>query len=163
MWICQRCHTENHDSSTVCASCGTQRAAGRFSSPAQSRPAPAVQPPRVIVPNPMEKEEAAKTTGQACFQPAEPEIIRRKRKRSPFIWFAKAVGVILLILLPLLVILLAIIQYEALASALVPLLTQGEGHPWLGKICYGVFLLAAVLLSSLPGLWTLLLARKAEK
>ena len=163
MWICQRCHTENHDSSAVCSLCGTQRAAGRFSSPGQSRPAPAVQPPRVIVSNPLERTEEAKATGRGGFQPAEPEIIRRKRKRSPFIWFAKAVGAILLIVLPLLVILLAISQYEALASALVPLLTQGEGRPWLGKICYGVFLLAAVLLSSLPGLWTLLLARKAEK
>ena len=69
----------------------------------------------------------------------------------------------MLILLPLPVLVLAVVRYEILAAAIIPFLTGAEGRPILGMICYALLSLTAVLLSALPGLWTLLLARSVEK
>ena len=160
MWICQQCQAENHDSTTVCALCGTQRAAGRFAPLAQQRPGRMAAPPRVSAPGSQKRAETASPSSHQDYRVPgiglEPVI----RIYSPLVGFAKAAGAFLLIVPPLLVLLLAIMRYEALAPVLVPLLTGAEGHPVLGILCYAALSLTAILLSALPGLWTLLLARR---
>ena len=163
MWICQRCHTENHDSSAVCSLCGTQRAAGRFAPPAQPRSGRAAAPPRVSIPTQPDQMDPAPPVSRGGYQAQDPYQEQRRKKRSPLAAFARALGAALLILLPLPVLVLAVVRYEILAAAIIPFLTGAEGRPIWGMICYALLSLTAVLLSALPGLWTLLLARSVEK
>ena len=166
MWICQRCHTENHDSSAVCSLCGSQRAAGRFAPPAQPRTGRTASPPRVGMPAQPQKPErtdAAPSVSRGGYQAPDLYAEPRRKRRSPLAAFARVLGAALLILLPLLVLVLAVARYEILAAAFVPFLTGAEGRPFLGVICYILLSLTAVLLSALPGLWTLLLAKICEK
>ena len=67
------------------------------------------------------------------------------------------------VLLPLLVGLLAWRQYDVLAEALLPLYLTEKAPDWLRSVFYGALTAAAVLLSMLPGLWTILLSRKPPK
>ena len=66
---------------------------------------------------------------------------------------------LLAVLLPLLVGLLAWRQYDALSKALLPLYLTEKAPDWLRSVFYGMLTAAAVLLSMLPGLWTILLSR----
>ena len=77
--------------------------------------------------------------------------------------FGKLVGGLLIVLLPLLIGLLAWRQYDVLSETLLPLYLTEKAPDWLRSVFYGMLTAAAVLLSMLPGLWTILLSRKPPK
>ena len=69
----------------------------------------------------------------------------------------------LMILLPVLTALFAWRQYDAVKAALIPLLLGSDAKGWMEIAVYCILSLIAVLVSFLPGLWTLLLARGKNK
>ena len=91
----------------------------------------------------------------------EEEMYDRPRRGGSV--FGKIIGGLLIVLLPLLVGLLAWRQYDVLAEALLPLYLTEKAPDWLRSVFYGALTAAAVLLSMLPGLWTILLSRKPPK
>lgn len=154
MWICARCQTENRDSAAACERCGAARAAGRFA-PADRRRESAARPPRIRVSAPMPGAEPAPPV--AAYRQPEPETLLAPPRR-PGARFARAIGGALCVLLPLLTALLAWRQYDAIAGTLTSLFLS-DGAAEGGKLlCYLGLTLVALLLSLLPGLWTLLLA-----
>ena len=163
MWICSRCHAENRDAAAACEVCGAMRAAGRFgSAPARTEnavPSPRISSPSVSAADHYPDRPAARSSAA----PAEQAEERRKTqgKRSLLAAFSRLVGGILCVLLPLIVACLAWRQYDALSKALLPLLLPTEAEEAVRLTVYLALTLAAVLLALLPGLWTLLLARRA--
>ena len=163
MWICQRCYTENRDSSNVCAGCGAPRAAGRFGSAPQQRPSQPSQPPVVSVPGVQQEPAPVSRPSRNGYQMPETGVRPQKEKKKAFVpRLAGFVGVLLMVLLPVLTALLAWRQHDTLSKALVPLLLGNGRAEWIGIVVYCVLSLIAVLLSVLPGLWTLLLARPGK-
>lgn len=157
MWICPRCQAENRESSAACASCGAIRSAGRFTSSVQEPRV--VQASRVSAPLPESSQRPASIRN--AYQPPDPEMGRKSRRHShPLLTLGKWTGTGLCILLPILTALLAWRQYDALAQALLPLLIPGDAPRAIQILLYIALALIAVLLSMLPGLWTLLLARQ---
>ena len=162
MWICQRCYTENRETSNACEGCGAPRAAGRFNTAApQQRPARAQAP---IMSYPSAPNEAApQRPARSEYQAPPPEISCPNRKKQPFLpRLGRGIGALLALLLPILTALLAWRQYGVLSQALTPLLLGDGAADWMRIALYAVLALLAVLLSSLPGLWTLFFARGRE-
>ena len=169
MWVCQHCHTENKDSLTICPACGTARPVRRFGSAPQSQQ-PSVSPaPRVTASVPNQADEAARTAAKSAKQAQDQqedeydEEEEYERPRQGGSVFGKIVGGLLIVLLPLIVGLLAWRQYDVLTEALLPLYLTEKAPDWLRSVFYGIHVAAAVLLSMLPGLWTILLSRKPPK
>ena len=180
MWVCQHCHSENKDTSATCSACGSPRPVRRFGSAPQARPAaPASSAPAVAPaqqndsPSPQPVPDARSVAAaRAAYHAAvqqreneeydddEEEMDRPRRGGSVF---GKLVGGLLIVLLPLLVGLLAWRQYDALSEALLPLYLTEKAPDWLRSVFYGMLTAAAVLLSMLPGLWTILLSRKQHR
>ena len=173
MWVCQHCHLENKDSLATCPSCGTPRPVRRFGSAPQAHTAgsASASAPRVAAAQePAAPVPDARTAARAAYQQAvqreeeyeqfdndEEELDRPRRGGSIF---GKLVGGLLIVLLPLLVALLAWRQYDVLSEALLPLYLTEKAPDWLRSVFYGMLTAAAILLSMLPGLWTILLSRK---
>lgn len=147
MWICTQCHTENHDYHTVCEKCGTKRAAGRFGS------APTAMRTQLSTPG------APITPARYTQQERRQLPPSRRIMQLP----AKVIGWALLVLLPVLTALLFWRQYDALSAALVPLLLDAQAAQAWQIVCYIGFGLVALLLSTLPGLRTLLQCTKRPK
>ena len=166
MWICTRCQAENHDSLSVCEVCGSPRAAGRFGqNPGMGNTA---RMPHVTAP--VRQGAAARPAAPAV--PAAPAAPIERRafapdpeppKRSAVRVFAKAVGGLLLVLLPLLCGALCAVNQSALKEALLPLLLPEGTDGAVCSLCYWALAAAAVLVSMLPGLWTILLAGNSGK
>ena len=178
MWVCQHCHSENKDTSATCAACGTPRPIRRFGSAPQAHtasPAPMVASAQQsdAAPSPQSVPDArAAAAARAAYQATvqqrkdedyydEEEEMDRPRRGGSI--FGKLVGGLLIVLLPLLVGLLAWRQYDALSEALLPLYLTEKAPDWLRSVFYGMLTAAAVLLSMLPGLWTILLSRKQHR
>ena len=179
MWVCQNCHTEVKDNMASCPVCGMSRPMRRFGSAPQSH-APGVP---TVQSAPTQQNNAgsssapvpdARTAAAArtAYQPPvrqrdeeeyddEEEMYDRPRRGGSV--FGKIIGGLLIVLLPLLVGLLAWRQYDVLAEALLPLYLTEKAPDWLRSVFYGALTAAAVLLSMLPGLWTILLSRKPPK
>lgn len=176
MWVCQHCHMENKDTLATCPSCGTPRPVRRFGSAPQTHTAAAA--PRVAAaqqnngassspaPVPDARAAAARSGYQGPNQAEDAyyddeDMYDRPRRGGSI--FGKIVGGLLIVLLPLLVGLLAWRQYDALSEALLPLYLTEKAPDWLRSVFYGALTAAAVLLSMLPGLWTILLSRKPPR
>lgn len=163
MWLCPRCHKENEEQAIACAHCGVRRPSGRFKPAGESG---AVQPPRVTMPR--EQAPALRREGQriqrhssAC-PPPETGLYSAKRKKLGFlICFARFTGVLLCIFLPLITLLCAIGMYQSFNSMLLPLVLEDVIAEWVGVMLFVLASFLSLLLSMLPGLWTLLLARAA--
>lgn len=152
MWICSRCHTENHENQSVCESCGAARSAGRFSAPAMQGPARA---PRV---SPAASQPAPEMRRAApAYQPPATDMPPARPPRRPLQFFARLVGILLCLLLPLANLLLLLSLSDLLSSIPGAASLFGDMAPgW--KILAQIFIgLLSLLLSLLPGLWTLLL------
>lgn len=165
MWICPHCHTENKEAYAVCGVCGAPRAAGRFGSAPQRAEAPLQEParaPRVSAPRAPGAEYAvpARNYHARENEPA-PEAPPRPRlglvRRLGYI-----IGWALLLSLPLLCAALAWRQAPALRPLLAGLLLGPEHAELAASLCYAALALPAALLCALPGLWTLLLAKRAR-
>lgn len=161
MWICNRCQAENRDSLSACETCGAARSAGRFgSAPAMGDTArtPRVTAAREPVVRPAaQAAPAAPAARRSYAPPPEPP------SRGPLRVFAKIVGGLLLILLPLLCAALCVQNQAALEDALLPLLLPAETDDVLRSLCFWAIAVAAILVSMLPGLWTILLAGPGKK
>ncbi|MBR3106307.1 MAG: zinc ribbon domain-containing protein [Clostridia bacterium] len=174
MWVCQRCHSENQDSMAACPSCGTPRPVRRFGSAPQAHTA--VASPNVVpaqtanaASSPVPDVRTAASARAAAQNPGreneeyydDEEMYDRPRRGGSI--FGKLVGGLLIVLLPLLIGLLAWRQYDVLSETLLPLYLTEKAPDWLRSVFYGMLTAAAVLLSMLPGLWTILLSRKPPK
>ena len=183
MWICPRCNFENAEDAATCENCGSARSAGRFGSNPQQRRMPQTGAPRVAAapamrdprdtrdprymrdprdPRDLRDQDTVQMPRSATrsdYPAPDMDPPRPKRRRRPAAALARFVGAVLTVLLPLLTALLAWKQYDALCPALTGLLLPEGAADGLRIGCYAVFALAAVLLSFLPGLWTLLAAR----
>ena len=150
MWICPRCHTENNENLSVCESCGTARSAGRFTSPAMQGVSRA---PRISnAPAQIDMRRPA-----PAYQPPDTNMPPAKPPRRPLQSFARVIGILLLLFLPLTTILTFVFLYETLSTGMIPLLMGADAAPgWQAIGCIGLGI-PALLLSLLPGLWTLLL------
>lgn len=173
MWVCQRCHSENKDSLATCPSCGTPRPMRRFGSapqahtPASPTVAPAQPANGASSPVPDARtaaaaRAAAQNSGREEDEYYDDEEMYDRPRRGGSI-FGKLVGGLLIALLPVLVGLLAWRQYDVLSEALLPLYLTEKAPDWLRSVFYGMLTAAAVLLSMLPGLWTILLSRKPPR
>lgn len=153
MWTCPQCRTQNQDHDTACVNCGAIRAAGRFSSNQHG-----ARTPRVTSAS---DPSSAQPPARGGYSLPETGVQPRPPKRSPVIVMARFAGILLATLLPVLTVLLSWRQSDALKHALLPLLLPTGTPEWQGTVCYIVLAFIAALLSLLPGLWTLLLARRS--
>ncbi len=162
MWICQRCYTENRESSTACEGCGAPRAAGRFNSAPQQRASRPAQAPIMSYPNAQRETVPLQNPlpERGEYQTPPPDTRKQKKRRPPFAArFARWIGVLLAVLLPILAALFAWRQYDALSDAVLPLLLGDGAAEWIKIALYAALSILAVLVSMLPGLWTVLLSR----
>ena len=160
MWICNRCHEENRENAAVCENCGAVRANGRFSSNVRQGYR-AAQPPRVTAPVQVPEQKPAPASARAPERAPERYEEEPPEEKSAH-GFSRLVGGLLCFLLPALTALLAWRQQEVLRAVVTPLWTGLDAPAWMEWACFGGVTLAALLLSLLPGLWTLLLAHKKE-
>ncbi len=153
MWTCPRCNINNRETSSVCDGCGAVRSAGRFAS------APPVK-------QPMRQQETPRVS--RADQPSAPQVTpfveqaeapARPRRAFGAI-FVRAVGHLLCVLLPLLVIALSWRQYNVLHGWLIPLFLEPETPDVYQMILYIVLTFTACLLALVPGLT--LLTRKGH-
>lgn len=159
MWICQRCQTQNRDGVQACPVCGALRAGGRFGSAPQQRPG--VSAPRVTAAAaPQMQEPNPSGAVLSGYQPPEEKARPPRASRKKGGGLARFAGIALCVLLPVMTMVLSWQQRDTLLPVLAPLFAGQEAPAWLGWTCYGALSLTAVLLSLLPGLWTLLLNRK---
>ena len=152
MWICSRCHTENHENLSVCESCGTARSAGRFSAPAMRNTARA---PRISSAPSQPAPEMRRSA--PAYQPPPTDMPPAPLPKSFVQSFARTVGILLCVLLPLATITCWFSLNQMISSlpARMSLWTDvAPGWKILAQILIG---LLSLLLSLLPGLWTLLL------
>lgn len=164
MWTCPQCQTQNQDTDSACAGCGAVRSAGRFNGSQQA--SPSARSPRVSTPaaEPKQQQQAQgivrPSSVRSAYQLPETGVMPRPPRRQAVLLLARFVGTLLAILLPVLTALLAWRQYEAIRQAFLPLLLGADAPAWQTIACYGILALIGVLLAMLPGLWTLLLARR---
>lgn len=151
MWLCSRCHTENQDNQAICQGCGAARSAGRFAASAPE----GVRAPRVTGASLQPHAEARRPA--PAYQPPATDMPPARPPRRPLMALARLTGGLLCLLLPLTVLLLAIMQFDVLSPALVSLFLGADTAKGWQMLCYGLLTLLALLLSLLPGLWTLLL------
>ena len=155
MWNCIKCNAVNEDLYTICPKCGASRSAGRFGSaaPVKTVPYPAAEPK----PRPQNAESKPAPTPQP---PQAQEYIPQPDKVRAG-GGVRFFGRLLMVFLPLLTALLAYLKmstYQVQLSILLFDKAISEGSILL-TIVYVLFALGAVLLSFLPGLWTLSLGK----
>lgn len=166
MWICQRCYMENRETASACEGCGAPRAAGRFNASAPQRQSRPAQAPIMSYPHSQSEtvplHSPAPSRGEYQAPPQEPAR-QKQRKPSLLLRFSRVSGMLLSVLLPVLTALLAWRRYDALSSALLPLLLGDGAAEWMKIALYAVLSFLAALVSLLPGLWTLLFARGRDE
>lgn len=157
MWICSRCKTANKDGYTQCISCSAPRNTRRFgaSGTGPEEPgSPQVTSERRMQPRP-EPEDAPPPRRQTPPLPVKPR---------PFLVFARLVGGLLSILLPLYVLALSILQFKALSPVITSLFMDAgvPSIPLFGYPLYALTVFLAMLLSAVPGLSLLSLSHLAR-
>ena len=164
MWICPQCHQQNQEDTVLCIKCSASRPTGRFNTAslqissgiAAPRVAPAAEmrhaPDPYTRPSPVEPAPRPKAAeappAPYRIPPAPPAHPPRHRAIHSF---ARLIGRALMLLLPLLALLIAWRQYDALSGPLTSLLLSADAPQWARYAVYGVFCLAGLLLSLLPG------------
>lgn len=159
MWICNRCQTSNKDGYAQCVQCSAPRNARRFGAgtpvTAPSVHQAAAPPRRMQQP---EAEEQVSTSApppppRRHAIPAPPA-----QSRSPG-GFVRVIGILLAVLLPMLLIALAVFQYDAISPVVLGLFfkTPATLSPVISYVIYGLLALIAALVTLLPGLslWAL--------
>lgn len=136
MWTCVRCKQSVDDQLAVCPHCGAARSAGRFSKDIQPKQIP-----------------------QAQYTPDFAHV-RAGRGYTVF-------GTLLAVLLPAVVLLAAILCRNGWIGALYHLLnpeaTMAELNDGKANLLYWALTAAAILLASLPGLWTVGLGKALRR
>ncbi len=184
MWTCVKCQHENTDRSTACEGCGAARSAGRFASgsrPTQgplpqgasqmpvvtaARPTRVEQPP-LTRPEPSREQPVSRTPyANAAPRPRRqdaPDMETRPVSRRGAV--TVLIGGMLCVLLPLVCALIAWRQYGALSPVLLSLFfAEDAALPDILKTTiYAVLTLVAVLVSLIPGLWTVAFGRMSAR
>lgn len=153
MWTCNKCTAVNEDLYTICPKCGSSRSAGRFGSAA---PVKTVPYPQEAAPQPRAAEPAQKSApapAQNTYIP-QPDKVRAGGGVRFF-------GRLLMLVLPLLTALLCYLKFDSyLVQLSILLMGSAATKATLPLIAvYAAFSLGAVLLSFLPGLWTLAIGK----
>ncbi|MBR5232014.1 MAG: hypothetical protein IKW00_07190 [Clostridia bacterium] len=157
MWTCIKCNKINDDLYPICSNCSASRSAGRFGSAAPARVVPYPPEPQG---KPKTEEPAPAPAPQSA--PPAPEYIPNPdgvRAGGGVRFF----GRLLMLLLPLLTAAAAFLKYNSTKGAIALLLSFGNtaqnvSDIWIIAV-YVLFSLGAVLLSLLPGLWTLCIGK----
>ncbi len=152
MWICNRCQTRNKDGYAQCVQCSAPRNARRFGAgtpvTAPSVHQAAAPPRRMQQP---EVEEQAPTSAP----PPPPRPAPGRAAGS----FVRVIGILLAVLLPLLLIALAVFQYDTVSPVVLGLFfkTPATLSPIISYVIYGLLALIAALITLVPGLslWAL--------
>jgi hypothetical protein len=173
MWICNRCQTKNREGETRCIQCSAPRSARRFGAgtvvetPSVTG-APVKQEQEIRSPQvhtaPMQRAAAPQAEKKPASRP------RPKRPGNGAARWLSALGIILALLLPALLIYLAISHYAALSPQLNSLLfpapavqltvsTVQTPSPALGLAVYTLATALAAMLCMLPGLYAMGLGR----
>lgn len=152
MWTCIKCNAVNEDIYTICPKCASSRSAGRFGSCAPVKTAAYPQDAKPA-PRPAEAAQPAPST-QAPHNEYIPQPDKVRAGGG-----VRFFGRLLMLFLPLLTILLAYLKFDSYRVQLsVLLFGSAAAEASLPLILFYVLLaLGAVMLSLLPGLWTLLL------
>lgn len=154
MWTCIKCNAVNEDLYTICPKCGASRSAGRFGSAT----------PVKTMPYPQAAEQKAAPAEQKAapvpqLPPPQEYIPQPDKVRAG--GGVRFFGRLLMFILPLLTAFLAYLKADTYMVQLTILLygsATAENKILLIAI-YAVFALGAVLLSILPGLWTLAIGK----
>lgn len=152
MWTCIKCNAVNEDLYTICPKCGASRSAGRFGSAAPVKSVPYPQ------------EAPVKPVQEAAPRPAPQPVINEYIPQPDKVRAGGGVrffGRMLMIFLPLLTALLAYLKFDTAVAALSLLLIGNEqaASQLVITVVYALFAFGAVLLSMLPGLWTLCIGK----
>ncbi len=156
MWICSRCQTANRDGHSQCVECSAPRNARRFGAgtPVSMPSVQTAAPERRMQP-PVSRETPPPPTRRSVQPSAEP-VSPPGRMPGGFVRLA---GLLLSLLLPLLVLLLAVIRFDAVHPLVTGIFFKPDAAvpPFFSYLAYGVSTLAALLLSLAPGLslWAL--------
>lgn len=150
MWTCIKCNTVNEDIYPICSKCASSRSAGRFGSSA----------PVKTVPLPQEAP-AAPRPAEPVPSPALPNEYIPQPDKVRAGGGVRFFGRLLMLLLPLLTVFLAYLKFDSyLVQLSVLLFGSAAAEATLPVIIvYALFSLGAVLLSFLPGLFTLSLGK----
>lgn len=153
MWNCIKCNTVNEDLYTICPKCGASRSAGRFGSASPVKtmayPQPAEQKPKPAEPKPAPVQQ---------MPPSQEYIPQPDKVRAG--GGVRFFGRLLMIVLPLLTALYAYLNTGIYLPQLSLLISGNEAldKGLLIVVAYALYILfslGAVLVSLLPGLWTL--------
>lgn len=159
MWNCIKCTAVNEDLYTICPKCGASRSAGRFGSAAPVKTVPYPQP---VEQKPRPAEQKTAPVAQA---PVPQEYIPQPDKVRAG-GGVRFFGRLLMIVLPLITLAAAVMMFNTYLPQLSSLLKL-SGHltdpnssiSWIAVVAYILIALSAVLLSILPGLWTLAIGK----
>ena len=130
MWQCIKCGQNNDDRVNICPHCGAARSVGRFASTQGIQTAPA----------------------SSASAPYTPDLEHAKDGK-----LFRLIGLILAILLPMIVLVLVIVKHDAFLSGLYEWLLgidAADSVPFWCHALYVILSIAAMLIASLPGLWT---------
>lgn len=154
MWNCTKCNTVNEDLYPICPKCGASRGVGRFGSAAPVKNASFPQEtPAQPRPNDTAPKTAAPAPVQQLYVP-QPDKVRAGGGVRFF-------GRLLMLLFPLLTALVCYLKFDGYLIQLSVLLfgsAATEASVPLIAV-YVLFSLGAVLLSLLPGVWTLAIGK----
>lgn len=159
MWTCIKCNAVNEDLYTICPKCGASRSAGRFGSAAPVKTVPYPQPAEQK-PQPVEKKPAPVPQSP----PVQEYIPQPDKVRAG--GGVRFFGRLLMILLPLVTIAAAVLLFNTYLPQISVYLNLGtnltdpnSSISWIAVAVYILLSLCAVLLSMLPGLWTLAIGK----
>lgn len=159
MWNCIKCNAVNEDLYTICPKCGASRSAGRFGSATPVKtmayPQPAEQKPKPAEPKPAPVQQ---------MPPPQEYIPQPDKVRAG--GGVRFFGRLLMIVLPLLTLAAAVMMFNIYLPQLNVLLNlstnltdPNSSISWISVAAYCLIALGAVLLSILPGLWTLAIGK----
>ncbi|NLX83046.1 MAG: hypothetical protein GXZ04_04440 [Clostridiales bacterium] len=157
MWICNRCQTSNKDGYAQCVQCSAPRNARRFGAGTPVT-APSVHQeaaPQRRMQQPMAEEQAPLAPSPRHHPLPGPQTLPGRSAGG----FVRVIGILLAVLLPLLAIALAVLQYDAIRLVVLGLFfkTPATLSPVISYLIYGLLTLIAALITLLPGLclWAL--------
>jgi len=157
MWTCIKCNKINDDLYPICSNCSASRSAGRFGSAAPAR----------VVPYTVEAQGKPKAEEPAPTPAAQPTPKAPEYVPNPDGVHAgggvRFFGRLLMIILPLLTAAMAFLKYPSAKAELSMLLAFGSETQTVSAVLlitvYVLLSLGAVLLSLLPGLWTVCIGK----
>ena len=130
MWQCIKCGQSNDDLVNICPHCGAARSVGRFAS-----------------------TKGMQNTSVSSASALYPPDLEHAKDGKLF----RFIGLILTIFLPAIVLVLAIVKHDAFLSNLYEWLLGSDAADSVPFWCHALYVIlsfTALLIATLPGLWT---------